>query len=116
MDYGSPRMAPGLHIAWTVGHNHLGASSGYRLQREQRFEVSPPASLAVDLLPFPAAIVDPDGRIRAVNRQWQLREGASPGDGWMKWCEAVPGLAPGERDSLASRIQALLGSVHAPFV
>jgi signal transduction histidine kinase len=90
----------------------MSAPSGLNWQQAEESA----AGVPLDILPFPAAIVDRTGLLLAANPGWQLAYGTAPGDSWLSWCEEVHNAAPGMTAALSSGVQAVLGGSPVPFV
>jgi signal transduction histidine kinase/CheY-like chemotaxis protein len=81
-----------------------------RLKLPDQVEITPVADVPLEALPMPAAVLDANGILLAVNREWVGNHPeAAPGLNGLAWCR------PDVRDALAEGIQRALGPGHPRF-
>jgi signal transduction histidine kinase/CheY-like chemotaxis protein len=88
----------------------MAAISNIRLQWPNQPGVSPLADIPLEALPMPAALVDSNGVLLAVNNEWVgYHPEAAPGRDGLDWC------SPEIREALVEGIQRALASSHPRF-
>ena len=94
----------------------MSAPTGIRPDYLRRPEYVPGATVPLESLAFPAAVVDHAAFVLAVNPAWRLAYKTAPGDSWRRWCGEAHTTALDMNAALTSAIQEILSGGKGPFV
>ena len=94
----------------------MSAPSGIRVDFKRPAEFASAASVPLESLACPAAIVDRRSHVRAVNPAWAAEYKTGAGDTWKRWCDEAHSAKASLNTALLTGIQEILNGSKGPFV